>query len=263
MISAYSLKIFVLLNSFLIFMSLCQFVSTEYILKHSHFIYVFFVFLSRNYTLLYSKHKEKIADALCVEEYKHEFDLNVIASTFIETLSYGLINHYYVFNETFIYYDMVYFIPVSFMFELYFDLFHYISHRSLHSKYLYKYFHKKHHKFSHTIPIITFYQDPVDIIVTNVFPMMLTLALIPKISLFQLNAIIMYKTYGEICGHLSKKCYPTGSFCQFIWLPKTLQIELYTEEHDLHHSLNNCNYSKRFCIWDKLFGTFTSHEKVL
>ena len=184
--------------------------------------------------------------------------MNIVSTTVIETLSHSLISNYYTFNETFISTDIMYFIPISFLFELYFDLFHYISHRSLHSKYLYKHIHKKHHKFKHTIPILTFYQDPIDIIVTNVFPVMLTLSVIPtRMSYFQFNMIVIYKTYGEICGHLSKKWYPTGSFCQFIWLPKLLNIELYTEEHDLHHSLNNCNFSKRFSLWDKLFGTFS------
>jgi sterol desaturase/sphingolipid hydroxylase (fatty acid hydroxylase superfamily) len=39
-------------------------------------------------------------------------------------------------------------------------------------------------------------------------------------------------------------------------LPKWLNIELYCEDHDIHHSVNNCNYSKRFSLWDKVFGTF-------
>lgn len=262
LVSFHSLKIFVLLNAFLIFVSSLQYLSVEYILKNSYSIFIFFVFLSRNYGLLYfvntmARNKEQISDVICQEEYKYEFDANVIASTLIETVSCRLISNYYVFNEVSMYNDIIYFIPISFIFELYFDFFHYIGHRSLHSKYLYKYLHKKHHKFKHTTPIITFYQDPIDIIVTNVFPMMLTLYIVPRISYWQYNIIVVYKTYGEICGHLSKRCYPTGSFCQFIWLPKLFNIELYTEEHDLHHSLNNCNFSKRFSLWDKLFGTFT------
>ena len=48
---------------------------------------------------------------------------------------------------------------------------------------------------------------------------------------------------------------PTSSFPQCIWLPRLFNIELYTEDHDLHHSRNNCNYSKRFSLWDKIFKT--------
>lgn len=262
-ISNKSLKIYFLLNTFLICLSFMQYSSIEYIFKNNYDLFVFLVFLVRNYTLLYfveniSKNKKDITYSSCKEDYKYEFDIHVLSSTLIETISSNIISNYYVFNDTHIYTDILYFIPMSFLFEIYFDLFHYIGHRFLHNKYLYKYLHKKHHKFNHTIPIITFYQDPIDLMITNVFPIMLTLFLIPKISHFQYNIIIIYKTYGEICGHLSKKCYPTTSFCQFIWLPRLLNIELYTEEHDLHHSLNNCNFSKRFSLWDKCFQTFTS-----
>ena len=74
----------------------------------------------------------------------------------------------------------------------------------------------------------------------------------------QFNLIITYKLFIEISGHIGKKIYPTSCFSQFMWLPKLLEIELYTEDHDLHHSMNNCNYSKRFSFWDKLFGTYKS-----
>jgi sterol desaturase/sphingolipid hydroxylase (fatty acid hydroxylase superfamily) len=68
--------------------------------------------------------------------------------------------------------------------------------------------------------------------------------------------IIVYKNFIEISGHSGKKLYPTSCFSQFKWLPQWLNIELYTEDHDLHHSLNNCNYGKRFSLWDKLFNTY-------
>jgi sterol desaturase/sphingolipid hydroxylase (fatty acid hydroxylase superfamily) len=216
----------------------------------------------KNYGLLsfvssISQNKELIApNYLIKENYRYEFDMNVIISTVIETTTNTLILFYYQFNTTDLITDVIYFIPTSFLFELIFDLFHYVGHYTLHKKSLYKYFHKKHHTYTHPSPIITFYQDPVDIIVTNSIPFILTLYIVPKMSYFQYTSIIMYKTYGEICGHIGKKCHPTSSFCQFIWLPRILHIELYGEEHDLHHSLNNCNYSKRFSIWDKIFGTF-------
>jgi sterol desaturase/sphingolipid hydroxylase (fatty acid hydroxylase superfamily) len=211
-----------------------------------------------------SSHKQLITNGLLPkEEYTHEFDINVVISTSVETFADIIIISNYTFVQSSnMYVDLIYFIPTSFLFELVFDLFHYISHRILHHQLLYKYIHKKHHKFPHPSTIITFYQHPIDIILTNSVPIILTLLVIPKISLFQLNLIITYKTYGEICGHLSKKCYPSSSFCQFIWLPKLLNIELYTEEHDLHHSLNNCNFSKRFSLWDKMFETFTPYSCI-
>jgi sterol desaturase/sphingolipid hydroxylase (fatty acid hydroxylase superfamily) len=65
-----------------------------------------------------------------------------------------------------------------------------------------------------------------------------------------------YKTYIEIAGHCGKEIN-TPSFPQFIWIPRFFDMELYTANHDLHHSSNNCNYSKRFSLWDKVFGTYS------
>lgn len=147
----------------------------------------------------------------------------------------------------------------AFIFEIIFDFFHYWSHRLVHSNgTLYKYLHKKHHKFIHPSSITTFYQDPMDLVLTNVIPTMITLCIIPKITYFQFTMIMLYKIFIEISGHVGKQLKPISSFSQCMWVPKYLNIELYAEDHDLHHSKNNCNYSKRFSLWDKVFGTFYS-----
>jgi sterol desaturase/sphingolipid hydroxylase (fatty acid hydroxylase superfamily) len=188
--------------------------------------------------------------------------LYVFQSTLVETLTHEYLQQSNLLKQLFDYNDspkeIIYFIPISFLFELIFDFFHYIMHRLLHNKYVYKYFHKTHHKYKHPTAIGTFYQDPVDIILTNSIPNMITLYILPiHISYLQYNWITIYKTFVEISGHTGKKLSPSCSFTQCIWFVKYLNIELYAEEHDLHHSLNNCNYGKRFSLWDKLFGTFT------
>jgi sterol desaturase/sphingolipid hydroxylase (fatty acid hydroxylase superfamily) len=198
---------------------------------------------------------------LPVEEYKYEFHKNVITATAIESITHLFIKTT-IINTSSSKYDLIYFIPVSFMFEFIFDFFHYFSHRLLHHKYLYKHFHKKHHKFAHPTSIITFYQDPVDLIITNSMPTIITLFIIPRISYLQFNFIIVYKNFVEISGHTGKISYPACSFPQFVWLPKMLQMELYTENHDLHHSLNNCNYAKRFSFWDKVFNTYADVDRI-
>ena len=265
-----SIKTFTYLNSALLLLAFFQYSLTQYIITYYNFYHNFmlilFIFLFRNYVLLHfttynSNNKSNISNNISIipkENYKYEFDINIIISTTIETSSYILITQNYLFKPHNLYTDILYFIPVSFLFEIIFDFFHYVGHRTLHHPLLYKHFHKKHHKFTHPTAVITFYQDPIDIIITNSIPVALTLFIVPKISYFQFNAIIIYKNYSEICGHLGKKCYPTSSFCQFIWLPKLLNIQLFGEDHDLHHSIHNCNYSKRFSLWDKIFGTFKS-----
>lgn len=42
------------------------------------------------------------------------------------------------------------------------------------------------------------------------------------------------------------------------WLPRLFNFQLKVEEdHDLH-----CNYSKRFTLWDKVFGTFVEKKEI-
>jgi sterol desaturase/sphingolipid hydroxylase (fatty acid hydroxylase superfamily) len=72
-----------------------------------------------------------------------------------------------------------------------------------------------------------------------------------KMVLAMIAALIPFGTF-----YASKKLYPSGSFSQCVWIPRAFNISLYTEDHTLHHSNNNCNYSKRFSLWDKAFGTY-------
>jgi lathosterol oxidase len=271
MISTNSIQNFIVINGILVSVSVIQYNCIQYINylvennKLIELFIIFFIFISRNYLLLNfidygTKHKLSISnDILPREEYKHEFDYYVINTTAIESITHIMIKTNINFNTTNnLYMELLYFIPISFCFELVFDLIHYLAHRLLHNKYLYKYLHKTHHKFKHPTSVIAFYQDPIDLIITNSIPTITSLLIIKNISYMQFNLIITYKLFIEISGHIGKKIYPTCSFSQFIWLPKFLNIELYTEDHDLHHSLNNCNYSKRFSLWDKLFGTYKS-----
>jgi sterol desaturase/sphingolipid hydroxylase (fatty acid hydroxylase superfamily) len=282
MISKNSLKNFIIVNGFLFLLGYYQYQFMIYAenIYHSHlffkFLFTLFVFVTRNYMLLNfidygTKNKPNISidyENIPKEEYKYEFHINVITTTTLETITYLFVKQYQFQNVNFytsisnhiIYNDLVSFIPYSFMFEIVFDFFHYTTHRLLHNKHLYKYVHKKHHKFNHPISIITFYQDPLDLTITNSIPTILTILLFRKISHLQFNVILVYKNFIEISGHTGKIVYPACSFSQFIWLPKVLHIELYTDDHDLHHSLNNCNYSKRFSLWDKVFGTYKSSK---
>jgi sterol desaturase/sphingolipid hydroxylase (fatty acid hydroxylase superfamily) len=231
---------------------------------------IFMTFILRNYALMnlvdYGvRHKPSIKNNLVVEEaFKNEFNLNVVSATLVETCTYAFIRRYMFGTYAIITVsDIIWFIPVSFLFELIFDFFHYWSHRLVHHKVLYKYIHKKHHKFLHPTTIVTYYQDPLDLLITNSIPTMLTLLLVPFFSLAQYNIMLIFKEYIEISGHCGKILYPTSSFSQCIWLPRLFNIQLHTEDHDLHHSVNKCNYSKRFVIWDKLYGTYKPHYKAL
>jgi sterol desaturase/sphingolipid hydroxylase (fatty acid hydroxylase superfamily) len=255
-----SIKSFVITNAFIIFLGLLEYrvMLLGSNIKNIVFTCIFTVI--RNFFLIYAinyllknrhymdkKRKEPI------EKYYGEFNANVFVASLVESITILSIKNY-IPDSTNIMRDIITFIPISFLFEIIFDFFHYWTHRFAHTnKYVYKYFHKKHHAHKHVIPIVTFYQHPGDILLSNTLPIILTLSMLRSVSLFQVSRlqfslIIIYKSFVEISGHCGKKLYPTSSFPQFIWLPRSLQIELYAEDHNLHHTLNNCNYSKRFVL---------------
>lgn len=243
-----------------------------YLLDNNNFIYIYVFFILRNLFLERKLNyilKDKKYICYNVKNYENEIShrensnksnvkicLYFLSSTFIETITHLITIKLYNFNDTNIVNNLIYFIPISFIYEVIFDLFHYIAHKIEHDNVLlYKYIHKVHHTFRYSTTFVTYYHHPIDLILSNTLPQLLTLMIIPKISFFIYNLIIIYKIFIEISGHSGKKIN-SQSFPQFIFLPKFLKIEMYTEDHDAHHYLNNCNYSKRFTLWDKFFNTY-------
>ena len=264
MISLNSIKNFVIVNTSLFVVS-----TIDYLFSSNDLTTSFPITLARNYLFLniidyltkdkpyINKKKRKII----LQKYATEFNIYLCSSSAIETITnLFLIKQFTNDHNNLI--GLIYFIPISFMFEIIFDFFHYWSHRILHqNKTLYKIIHKDHHRFNYPIPIITFFQHPMDLLISNSTPSFISFFIINilfgiGISKFLFKLIMTYKTYIEIAGHCGKEI-KTPSFPQFIWIPKFLHIDLYTLNHDLHHSSNNCNYSKRFSLWDKVFGTYS------
>lgn len=168
----------------------------------------------------------------------------------------------YISNPLSVVYYYLYFVCVSFVLEIIYDFCHYCLHRYAHSNvFVYKYIHKTHHLYANTSAITTFYMSPIDLIISYSVPLFICVGMGMCFKLIDLTFISMftiYLTYQEIGGHLGKSMYPTSSFAQFIWLPRLLGIQLYTEDHALHHTKINCNYSKRFSLFDLIFGTYKS-----
>jgi len=263
MVSLKSIKNFLITNTFLLILGLIEY----WVGLSGGFINVLVYTIVRNFVLIYMiQNAVRNKDFITTisepkpEKYCGEFKANVVITAFIESISIFLIKqHLNLVRSNDIFYDIVSLIPISFVFEIVFDLFHYITHRISHTnRYLYEYSHKKHHMHRYVEPILTFYQHPLDIVLTNIVPLILTLYILRPfhISLLQFSIMMVYKVFVEISGHHGKKTYPSSCFPQFMWLPKCLGIELYTEDHDAHHTKNNCNYAKRFSFWDKVFGTY-------
>jgi sterol desaturase/sphingolipid hydroxylase (fatty acid hydroxylase superfamily) len=199
------------------------------------------------------------------EEYKGEFIYYMLMSSLIKGIS-----HYYIspisFNNQLTFtsaaIDIGTFIIKSFVLEVVFDGCHYTIHRFAHSNaILYKHVHKIHHKHIHPSIYTTFYMHPVDILLSYTLPLYVSMKVI-GCSRFQFYMYITYLSLQEIAGHSGKAMYPSSGFAQCIWLPKLFHFELYTDDHDLHHTKFNYNYSKRFTLWDKLFGTYMKPETL-
>ena len=139
-----------------------------------------------------------------------------------------------------------------FLFEIILDLFHYFFHRLFHS---FKGLgvHKIHHHHSTLKVLNTYYHHPIDLFFLDSVPSIIASRIIP-FNKSEMNLVLVYKSFVEISGHsgkyISASCFP---LC--MWLPRILGIELYTHDHDLHHSRGNVNFSKRFKLWDILFKT--------
>ena len=268
MISFNSFKNYLFINLSLLTLSLFQYYASD------TNIMFFNLTILRNYILIegidYSTKNNGLIDYVKriepQQQFSYQFDLFVLSSTLIETITHALIKNtfYNSIDDLQIINDLISFIFISFLFEIIFDFFHFTNHLIFHKNaYLYKNIHKIHHTFKYPNSITTFYQHPLDLLFTSSIPTILSLYFMPiKPTYFQYFLISTYKAFIEISGH-SGKIIKSTSFPQFIWLPKILGIELRVDDHDLHHSLNNCNYSKRFSLWDKLFGTYLQKNRSL
>ena len=156
-ISVNSLKIFLSLNSFLLFTGWLQYELLQ--LSNDSFITNYGLFVLRNYFLLYfidlttrskreaNKKNELLIPAfLSQPEYTYNYELHwlIYQSTLVEAITHKYIQQTFFTNSIrentnipWINYSplhIAYFIPISLLFEIIFDFFHYSSHRLLHSE---------------------------------------------------------------------------------------------------------------------------------
>jgi sphinganine C4-monooxygenase len=276
-ISQKSLRTFVNVNGTLITISVIKYII--YVFSKSsntfnNFVIMYFTYICRNYGMLYllttaTKHKPYLSIANAKNESNTQLKSHIylFSTTFFDTLINLFIYKKLIeqaFSMVNILSSILYFIPMSFVFEVILDFFHYWSHRMLHlNKTLYKKTHNTHHQHASPIFINAYYFSPFDLILSISIPMMLTFIILPyKVTLFEFFMISVYKQYTELAGHSGKMLAPASSFPQCIWLPRLLNIELYAEDHNAHHKLSRCNFAKRFSLWDKVFGTY-NHDRNL
>lgn len=270
MISLNSFLAYIQLNGILGLLSFLQYIfMSRYV---GSYIYGFLFMLIKN--ILYvlgidylidksnKKHNPKYQK---INKYPHDLSkcgYYLIGASIVETISFYLIAKFVNVSMSVNYlHILLLFIPISFAVELVFDFFHYWTHRLAHTNdFLYKYVHKTHHETIKLTAIVTFFQDPFDFILTNFIPYLLALSIIKYLfgieyDLLMYSALTVYKEFVEVAGHTIQYKNAT-SFPQFMWLPRYCYIELTQKDHHNHHKYIQCNYSKRFTLWDKMFETY-------
>lgn len=163
------------------------------------------------------------------------------------------------------------FVLLSFAWEVAFDFFHYWVHRACHaSATLYRLVHKRHHHHRSPSPLTTYDHSVLDVLGSNLMPALLSSCVLAAAGLPirgepELQLLFAFKAYVEVAGHSGVDARPR-SFPQFCWLPAAITctrtpdgytgIAGHTREHDWHHAVLRCNFSKRFRLWDVVFGTY-------
>jgi len=167
---------------------------------------------------------------------------------------------------------IVSFIVHSFLWELVFDFGHYWVHRMCHaSSFLYQHVHKTHHQHRSPSPLTTYDHHVLDVVGSNLLPALFAFYTLgffgaPIRGRAERHGLFAFKSYVEVAGHSGAHVRPR-SFPQFTWLPGWIPcmssgvhtyrgIGGHTCEHDWHHAVLRCNFSKRFRVWDVLFGTY-------
>lgn len=237
---------------------------SSYLLEEYPFGYLAFGFLSTIglMKLIGANNKERFSGVPePVESYPYQFTVYTATAVVIKSATVLLLPRTDYFNPVKVSCGVaLYFIPKSFLMELVYDFVHYSLHRMMHLPLLYSFIHKKHHHYPNPITETSFVMTPLDLVLSYTVPLYISTKLFP-VSALELELFNVYLLYQEIAGHSGKKTSPSSSFAQCVYLPRFLGIQLYAEDHNLHHLKLNCNYSKRFSLWDKLFGTFVEKKK--
>lgn len=124
----------------------------------------------------------------------------------------------------------------------------YYSHRALHTDYFYKRIHKTHHEFQSPCAITAAYAHPLEMFVSNVFPIAVG-GVVMSSHLFTYFSWVFFaiiSTQVRHCGY------------HFPWNPKAQPTN-----HDYHHEAFKHNYGVgSLTVFDKLHGTYVKSPSV-
>ncbi|WPH03978.1 Hypothetical protein R9X50_00686100 [Acrodontium crateriforme] len=143
------------------------------------------------------------------------------------------------------------------------DFFFYTYHRCCHEIPQLWQYHRTHHLTKHPVPLLSSYADAEQEFIE--------IALIPLLTYLTLKSFGLpmnfydwflcqeYIIFSETFGHSGLRVYYTVA-CIASPLLRLLNMDLVTEDHDLHHRKGwkkAHNYGKQTRVWDRIFGSCT------
>ena len=144
-----------------------------------------------------------------------------------------------------------------FAFEVVFDGLFYTAHRLVHAHpRVYQLVHKLHHRHTHDVWLLSSLQmSAPDVLLTHTLPVLGALALVRFEPGLELCVAKTYLLFQELYGHAGVE-HRGRNFGPAPGLVQALGIELRAEDHQQHHIQAACNFSKRFSLFDRFFGTY-------
>ena len=136
-----------------------------------------------------------------------------------------------------------------------FDTLFYWIHRFAHTPWFYNKFHKQHHEYKVSVAIATYYNHPLDFIITNIIPNLLTEIMFVKIHVVCVYMWVLFVTPFVLLSH----CGYNLSWSPYSIIPFVAD----TRYHDYHHSPNIGNYGIFFVFWDTLCKTNKWYVKYI
>ena len=155
------------------------------------------------------------------------------------------------------FWEYITFIPKSFVLEIMLDFFHYWAHRYFHkNKFMFRLVHAEHHLHTHPSALSSYSQTYMEVILTNMIPLFIAYRFGPTLTIWQLHLFMSYKTFIEVGGHSGLDINaPSFPQCPLIgWFTDNIALDI--QDHDWHHNKPTKNFSKRFSLWDHMFGTY-------
>ena len=97
--------------------------------------------------------------------------------------------------------------------------------------------------------------SPIDVLITHTLPVLGALWAVPIRPGLEFTLVKAYLLFQELYGHAGVQ-HKGRNFGPAPFIVGALGLELQADDHQRHHIEASCNFSKRFNLFDRMFGTW-------